>query len=571
MYGLSLSAYILLNLINVASASFLGLLAIWAALADRPHWAIRCCVLLGMILLLFLIPAHELVVMYLIQSIMVIVVLFFWKTFRKQADGSRLRWQFSLRDILLLTFLTAVVLEAASSAHPGSWTIDKIGFRLLSGALLAMATLLACGLAFSKRRLWRSVWLSVLTMVFGAATFTHYYDKVPYPNDPFAIGCITVVTAAWILLAKYANFRSTILDATTKRYSTEVCWKNYFAQWACFGWAVLTLFILIPTAGTLYFMATPPPIPDVAMPEPNGYKTLVRIGKELQKISTPDPDIPGSATTQTLTTFERECGPLLNQAREALQQECRVPVVLDETYFKSHAMTNNTLYYLASSFIAQGTAAQMKGDNTKATECYIDVVRMGKASDRGRVLTFFSTKGSDCEFTGIFHLHKLHTSLSNEQLTNLSTTLRSLQKPDEPLDSIIAREEIAYHYIFGWNGRLYLMLYKMTGFDPHFLTKNDFKQRLVYYRILLIEIALRQYEEKYHEYPEKLDELIPEFLEELPDEPYGANGFVYRLNAAKPGTKGKPAFEIYSPGPNHRDEGGGRTRGTTPHDDMGFF
>ncbi len=120
MSGMSLSIYILLNLLTVASASFLGLLAIWATLTERPHWAIRCGVLLGVILLLFLIPAHELVVMYLVQTLVVIVVLFLWQTLRKQADGRRPRFQFSLRDILLFTLLTAMVLAATSNAQSGS-------------------------------------------------------------------------------------------------------------------------------------------------------------------------------------------------------------------------------------------------------------------------------------------------------------------------------------------------------------------------------------------------------------------------------------------------------------------
>ncbi len=448
--------------------------------------------------------------------------------------------------------------------------MGKIGFHLLSGIVLGLSTLLACGLTFSKSWPSRISWLTLLALVFTAAALAHYYDRLPRRNDPFALGIITVVITAWILLAKYADFPAAIHDAIAKTIPTESHKRHTFTRWASrLGWTILTLFILIPTVGTLHFMATPPSIPIVAMPEPNEYNTLVRIGMELQKINIPDLDIRGSATKQSLTSFERNAASLLEQAREALRQDYQVPVVFDETYSKAHSMTNYSINQLANGFVAQGAAAQMKGNTIKATECYLEVVRMGKAIDHGRIMPWIPPFG-DFEFTGIYNLHKLHTSLSNEQLMKLSTTLLALQEPDEPLDSIIAREEIACHYILGWEGRLHLMLYKATGYDPFFLTKNHFKQRLAYYRVLLIAIALRQYVKKHHEYPEKLDDLVPEFLDKLPDEPYGADGFVYRKVVPSPSQRGFLLnYELYSPGANRRDDNAPDQFSPTD-DDIGF-
>lgn len=159
MIGLTTSQHILLNFLTVATMSVVGLIAVWAALGRRPHWAVRCGVLLGVIFLCFLIPAYELVAMYLAQSILVVVALFVWRAFEKQPDGSRPGLQYSLRDILFLTLLTAVVMAAGCSVKSGSWTIDKTGFHLAAGALLGLTTIIACGVVFSRKWLWRSLWL----------------------------------------------------------------------------------------------------------------------------------------------------------------------------------------------------------------------------------------------------------------------------------------------------------------------------------------------------------------------------------------------------------------------------
>ena len=135
MFGLSTGAYVLLAVLSVTSSTLVGLVAVWAALGKRPHWSVRCGLLLGMIFLGLLIPAHEPVAMFFVQSVVVVVALSIYRMFQRRPDGSRLGFQFSLLDILLFTGLTAVVMAAACSAPKGtSRSCWAICFAPVSGS-----------------------------------------------------------------------------------------------------------------------------------------------------------------------------------------------------------------------------------------------------------------------------------------------------------------------------------------------------------------------------------------------------------------------------------------------------
>lgn len=56
-------------------------------------------------------------------------------------------------------------------------------------------------------------------------------------------------------------------------------------------------------------------------------------------------------------------------------------------------------------------------------------------------------------------------------------------------------------------------------------------------------------------YPEKLGELVPEFLAAIPDDPYSEHGFVYK-RGDDPAAKG--GYTLYSVGDDGEDNGGTR-------------
>lgn len=70
-----------------------------------------------------------------------------------------------------------------------------------------------------------------------------------------------------------------------------------------------------------------------------------------------------------------------------------------------------------------------------------------------------------------------------------------------------------------------------------------------------IMIALERYRAAKGEYPEKLEQLVPAFIEGMPGDPYSDSGFVY-----KPGQdrKARGSYTLYSVGDDNEDNGGKR-------------
>ncbi len=70
----------------------------------------------------------------------------------------------------------------------------------------------------------------------------------------------------------------------------------------------------------------------------------------------------------------------------------------------------------------------------------------------------------------------------------------------------------------------------------------------------VLGLSCELYKSKHGNYPDKLDDLAPEFLDKLPPDPFTGKPFVYRLKAEGAG------FIVYSVGENLTDDGGVKKR-----------
>ncbi len=76
----------------------------------------------------------------------------------------------------------------------------------------------------------------------------------------------------------------------------------------------------------------------------------------------------------------------------------------------------------------------------------------------------------------------------------------------------------------------------------------------------ILGLSCELYRSKHGEYPDSLDELVPEFLDAIPPDPFTGKPFVYKK---RPDGEG---FIVYSVGPNLADDGGVSDRATGKDD-----
>jgi 20S proteasome alpha/beta subunit len=67
-------------------------------------------------------------------------------------------------------------------------------------------------------------------------------------------------------------------------------------------------------------------------------------------------------------------------------------------------------------------------------------------------------------------------------------------------------------------------------------------------RLLVVDLAVRAYRNDHELPPAELSQLVPEYLQRIPDDPYGSGPLIYKPQGTD--------FVLYSVGPNGIDDGG---------------
>jgi len=540
---------ILLAVLTVASYSLVGLLAIWAGLG-RPHWFLRVAVVGGVLLLLLLIPAYEPLLLFSIQSVVVILPLMVLRALRAPVpaagpDGgsqpgatARLRAQFLLSDLLLLTVVVAVAVTVAVRVPPDAWEFwdfawdyvqgpfDSMSPSLggpitpargwtaffLSGVALGIFSLVAAWVGLARRRLWLR--LIVLCLVPPAA-----------------------VMAAWLALMRASGWLATVTTRSDSRATASPGSKASrprVRRSARLAAVVLSLLILLPPAATFCVLAAPAPNPpQIVLPDPNGYDDLLKAAEALQGVPVPG----GTMSLQQA----------LDTARSGLNRQCVVP--LEYSVSDTDVGRIIALRELARAFLAEGQLAEINGRPADAVPSYLDLFRLGQAGTRGG-LGVHCLVGQAIEDMGLDAWIGLRKMLTPQQCRELIDTLQKLDADREPLEDVLARDQLWDRIAYDWKEQLMRRLSMITGTNSDSLpmllqSANRHQARL---RLLICGLALRVYSVENGNPPEKLADLVPDYLPAVPQDPYSGEPLVYRREAAK--------YVLYSVGPDGQDDGG---------------
>lgn len=107
---------------------------------------------------------------------------------------------------------------------------------------------------------------------------------------------------------------------------------------------------------------------------------------------------------------------------------------------------------------------------------------------------------------------------------------------------------------YGWRHELYRAARVLVGENPRRIPVTDDVVRqedtfgLTRWRLLETRLALELYRRQHDAWPEKLTDLVPEYLTDVPTDPFSGKPLVYRRN-------GK-SFTLYSFGKDGVDSGG---------------
>ncbi len=303
--------------------------------------------------------------------------------------------------------------------------------------------------------------------------------------------------------------------------------------------SVFLVIVMVTVAAAACFLSRERPLPS-----PNGYDDLVKAAILARY---PRDDAPA---------FDHDgLKALLSQNAEALRflhiglsRECVVPTDVATTNRCTLWTASRDFFLLSGLLNNEGFLAEMEGRYGDAARSHLDAIRMGQAVSRGG-LTLSITIGINCERASLSAFGKLMPRLSFEETRPLITELVEIDGATIPWGEV-QRNEFRYainHLSPGFHPIEHVRSLWAHKRMVHY-AEVPYKEAVARLRLLTVELALHCHQVKHGRAPASLQQLVPEYFQHLPMDPFSGQPLVYRMEGTN--------CLLYSVGKNGVDDGG---------------
>lgn len=537
---------------NALSAAFFGLLGIWAAVAQR-HWFLRLVVVAVFLLSALLIPAYEVVIEFGIQIAIIALVVQYYR------HGLRLPRTFSMETALLGMTVLAVAAAVAAQMPDLGWQrwLKVVGV----GVMTALAALLSLWLVCGRKRLSIRIVLSLigvagLAILFFIGGSLEYVEYVPFSIarwsralQPYFTITYFIHWIGWglpsILLGLFVTTLMLILARasgwfTLPREPQTQGTRRALAARLALG--ALTVAVATPLVFVLLALLFPPPLPAITLPAPNGYDDFVAAGK-----LAPEDVFPRMRRWDSMSWTERResyelVQPTVARIASGVAKECVRDPFADRASAGYESEMSALLDASAAMILHLLHLEHFGTTNEYAAACLLDL-EFGEKSIRGSGT--YEADGMALS-SNAHRLSKLLGDLNADQCRDLSLALSHFEQSRESYElKSGVQAHIDQHS--DWETRLNYLLTEWSGFE-HYPQDYWGRRHIAEFRLLILNAALQTYFLEKGRPPETLDELMPDYLAQIPDDPLGEGQLKYRRNG--------DAFVIYSCGFDEDDDDG---------------
>jgi hypothetical protein len=561
----------MINVYHLASAApiaMFGMFALWAA-ASKRHWFVRTVVVAAAVLATLLIPAYELAYQLGIESLVVVGGMAIWR--RRRLHGSvenstkppRRRFSLSLETLMLTVVIVAVataVIARTPQIESNQW-IDLAISGSMSGVICLACVWLACGAARWPIRLIAAPFLIValgasMHVFKWAGAIVRYWISLSssYPLNDYlrmawrdswpgilfwtiAVGLGVAVLCAWLLLMRAAGWFDPF-DGTAKAAAdTPVARRcRAHAQWAAvvFFCAALAFPIAL-----FYRLLTPTPIPTVNLPTPNGFDDFVAAGREVSAAAAAK--LADQMADEELSAEISKHSAAFDKMHEGLEKETLSPYVF-MPWVQDDAQALVDLLYALD---LQAAYARRSKDVALELANRMDLLRLAHAENRGMAADLYNSVLGHGEKFAHADIWKLRTKLAAMQIKPVVSELWALDQRREPWSVRVERQRIIEENQ-GWQRHAALILAEWAGKEHSASWRIEHFRRATESRIVMIELGLRAYQLDHGRLPATLSELVPEYLPDIPQDPFGKGDIKYRLAG--------DSYKLYSLGPDGVDD-----------------
>lgn len=283
------------------------------------------------------------------------------------------------------------------------------------------------------------------------------------------------------------------------------------------------------------------------LPQPNGYNDLLAASERLAGRT----GFYDEMDDQELAAVVAYNEPALDLARQALQKECAVPLDWSENaqwVNQAYLDRGSQMRSIARAFAAEALLATEQDDIDKAISCGIDNLRLGRATSFGGLNVDWMI-GQAIGYLGLHTLRGQIDHYTDQQCREIQTVLSTFEPYLESPDQVLRREQAYYRHtnpgllslVFQFQTRKLTQATRQQLFDTE-------KRYCVLLDLLRVHLAIHRFQLAEGRLPEKLSDLVSQYLQQLPTDPYAGGDLTYELKNDR--------YLLYSVGPNRIDDGG---------------
>ena len=307
---------------------------------------------------------------------------------------------------------------------------------------------------------------------------------------------------------------------------------------------LVLVLILAAMAMIALFMLANGKMPPRALPSPNGYDDFLKAASMLTG------DVNNSMTLGTagLGQLLRTNAAALNSMRLGLTHACTVPFELALNNFSNAMNDLAKLKSVARLFVAEGRLAEMEDRLADAARSYAEEIQFGNKISQGGLL-LHRLVGVACEGMGGALLANLAPKLNCEQARLVIAELEKVDQDRVKWDDVLVAEKIfARHQLRAiWNPINRVVAWRQAQpMKEKARIKHD--SVIAHERLLIIELALRCYALEQGHPAERLEQLVPRYLQKVPADSFSGKTMIYRAQGQN--------WLLYSVGPDGEDNGG---------------
>lgn len=281
---------------------------------------------------------------------------------------------------------------------------------------------------------------------------------------------------------------------------------------------------IVALFGFLFYAVFRPAPPPPPLPNPNGYDDFIAAGQMSLNSSVDTRDLKQDELHNLVSTNAAA----LKLLRLGLSRECRVPLSYSVTNYANHVQSDLPSFKrLALSLAAEGKLAEMENRQADAAKSYLDCIRLGRESVRGGLI-LDKLVGIACEAIGANALQRLIRELGTNECRDAIQQLEMLEANSESPEETLKNEKSWARRTFGWRGTYVgLITWKsIRQIEQSAVGKMKTRERAT--RVLMLDLAARAYELEKGGRPKTIADLVPDYLETIPLDPFTGTNIVYQ-------------------------------------------